>query len=108
MNYYSDKITEGGCNTKQLFKIAKELTCHNENPIIPSHNDTNILANEFSEYFCDKVKKIRDGITIDLSKSSSPETLYSHDKLTTLQILTPDEVNHPKSHVTVTQFLLGV
>ena len=27
--------------------------------------DPNILAKEFSEYFCDKVRKIRDGITID-------------------------------------------
>ena len=54
---------------KTLFKIAKELTSHNEHPILPSHNDPNILAHEFSEYFCDKVKKIRDGIIIDLSKS---------------------------------------
>ena len=48
MNYYSDKITAGGHNTKTLFKIAKELTGHKENPILPSHNDANILANEFS------------------------------------------------------------
>ena len=94
VNYYSNKITEGGRNTKTLFKIAKELTGHNENPILPSHNDHNILVNEFCEYFCDKVKKIRDGITIDLSKSPPPETLFSGDKLTTLQILTPDEVKH--------------
>ena len=39
MNYYSDKITEGGRNTKTLFKIANELTGDNENPILPSHND---------------------------------------------------------------------
>ena len=94
MNYYSDKITAGGHNTKTLFKIAKKLTGHNENPILPSHNDPNILANEFSEYFCNKVKKIRDDIIIDLSKSPPPETLYSGDKLTTLQILTPNEVKH--------------
>ena len=94
VNYYSDKITAGGHNTKTLFKIAKELTGHNENPILPSHNDPNILANEFSEYFCDKVKKIRDGITIDLSKSPPSETRYSGDKLTTLQLLTLDEVKH--------------
>ena len=75
MNYYSDKITEGGRNSKTLFKIANELTGHDANPILSSHNDPNILANEFSEYFCDKVKKIRDGITIDLSKSPSPETI---------------------------------
>ena len=72
-NYYSDKITEVGHNTKTLFKIAKELTGYNENPILPSHNDPNILANEFNEYFCDKVKKIRDGITIDLYPP--PETV---------------------------------
>ena len=77
-----------------LFKIAKELTGHNKNPILPSRNDHNILANEFNEYFCDKVKKIRDGITIDLSKSPPPESLYSGDKLTKLKILTPDEVRH--------------
>ena len=94
VNYYSDKITECGRNTMRLFKIAKEFTSHNENPILPSYNDPNILANEFSGYFCNKVKKIRDGITIDLSKNPPPETLYSGDKLTTLQILTPDEVHH--------------
>ena len=70
------------------------ITGHNDNPILPSHNDPNILANEFSEYFCDKVKKIRDGITIDLSKSPPSETRYSCDKLTTLQHLTLDEVKH--------------
>ena len=53
-----------------------------------------VLANEFSEYFCDKVKKIRDGITIDLSKSPPSETRYSGDKLITLQLLTLDEVKH--------------
>ena len=74
VNYYSDKITEGGHNTKTLFKIAKELTGHNENPILPSHNNSNILANEFSEYFCDKVQNIGDGIAIDLSKSPPSET----------------------------------
>ena len=74
MNYYSDKITEGGHNTKTLFKIAKELTCHNENPILPSHNDPNILANEISGYFCDEAKKISDNITIDLSKGPPSET----------------------------------
>ena len=30
VNYYNDKITEGGHNTKTLFKIAKELIGHNE------------------------------------------------------------------------------
>ena len=85
MNYYSDKITEGGHDTKSLFKIAKEFTGHNENRILPSHNVPNILANEFSEYFCDRVKKIRDGISIDLSKCPPSETSYSGDKLTTLQ-----------------------
>ena len=45
MNYYRDKITETGRNTKTLFKIAKELTGHNENPILPSDNDPNILDN---------------------------------------------------------------
>ena len=94
MNYYNDKITEDGHNTKTLFKIAKELTGHNENPVLPSHNDPIILANKFSEYFCDKIKKIRDAITIYLSKSPPSETKYSGDKLTTLQPLTLDEVKH--------------
>ena len=94
VNYYSDKITEGGHNTKTLFKIAKELPGHNKNPILPSHNDPNILANEFSEYFYDNVMKIRDDITIDLSKGPPSETRYSGDKLTTLQPLTIDEVKH--------------
>ena len=85
VNYYSDKITECGYNTKTLFKIAKELIGYNENPILSSQNYLYIHINEFSEYFCDKVKKIRDGITIDLSKSPPPDTRYSGDKLTTLQ-----------------------
>ena len=94
VNYYRDKIAAGRHTTKTLFKIAKELTGHNGNPILPYHNDPNILANEFSEYICDKVKKIRDGITIDLSKSPPSETRYSGNKLTTLQLLTLDEVKH--------------
>ena len=64
MNYYSDKITDGGHNTKTLFKIANELTGHNENANLPSHDDPNILANEFNEYFYDKIKNIIDGITL--------------------------------------------
>ena len=68
VNCYSNKITECGRNTKTLFKIAKELTGHNENPILPSHNNPTILANEFSEYFCDKVIYIY--IYIYISKSA--------------------------------------
>ena len=80
VNYYSDKITAGGHNTKTLFKIAKKLIGLKENPILSSHNDTNKLANEFNKYFCDKIKKIRDDITIDLSKSPPSETIYNDDK----------------------------
>ena len=66
---------------KHYSSIAKETyRSHTRTQVSPSHNDANILANEFSEYFCDKVKKIRDGITIDLSKSPPSETRYSGDK----------------------------
>ena len=64
MNYYSDKIMD------ITLRHAKELTGHNE--ILPSHNDPNILANDLVF-----VKKIRDGITIDLSKSPPSETRHS-------------------------------
>ena len=68
-SYYSEMIQGSVNNQKSLFKIANELLDKSSQRVLPAHSDPKQLANEFNNYYIDKVKKIRETI---------PEVTSSH------------------------------
>ena len=57
-SYYSKQIAEAE-NSKSLFKIVDSLLSPESSNNLPSHDSDVDLANDFSEFFMDKISKIR-------------------------------------------------
>ena len=65
--FYSKKIDECAGNPKQFHKILGKLTGYTKERSLPHCDNTNTLAEEFSTYFSEKVTKIRQSISSNVS-----------------------------------------
>ena len=62
----TEKVTECAGNTKKLYSLVSYLTRSEiENPMLPGKMDDE-LAEEFAEYFMQKIKTIREGLEYHL------------------------------------------
>ena len=60
----SDKVLECGCNTKKLYSVVNGLIGRTaENPLPESQSDEQ-LAEDFADYFMDKIKNIQDLLSV--------------------------------------------
>ena len=60
--HYTKLIQNAGNCQKSLFKIANEMLDKTKSKVLPQYSDPKHLANEFNEYFVEKVQKIRNSI----------------------------------------------
>ena len=60
--YYSDLIEECGGDTRKLFQVVRSLSNKPEENQFPPHDDPCKLADDFGEFFCQKVDLIRNDI----------------------------------------------
>ena len=60
--YYSDLIEECGGDTRKLFQVVRSLSNKPEENQLPPHDDPCKLADDFGEFFCQKVDLIRNDI----------------------------------------------
>ena len=74
-----------GCQ-KTLFKIANTLMDKNECKVLPPHSDPEILANDFNNFYVDKVRKIRESIPMEISSAMTNPRYFVGEKL---EIFTP-------------------
>ena len=63
--YLSDKITKCDGNPKLLHKLIDKLLVNQHQQQLPSHDNDELLANKFAEFFEDKIDKIRSNFTIN-------------------------------------------
>ena len=61
-DHYSKVVEEAGNDQKALFKVANTLLDKGASRILPEHSDPLQLANEFNEYYLDKIDKLRKSI----------------------------------------------
>ena len=61
-HHYSKLIEDSSHSQRSLFKVANELLDKNSEKVLPTHDDPKQLADEFNNFFVDKVKKIRNSI----------------------------------------------
>ncbi|XP_041453152.1 uncharacterized protein LOC121406196 [Lytechinus variegatus] len=59
--YHREKIA--GSNSKELFKVVHELTVERSDQLLPSHSSKDELCQRFSDYFNDKISKLRASTT---------------------------------------------
>ena len=91
-HHYS-KIIEDSSNTqKSLFKVANELLDKNQKKVLPAHDDPRKLANEFNNYFVDKVKKIRNSIPEIVNSPAFYHRPFKGKKLINFRPTTEDEL----------------
>ena len=61
-NYYSNIIRENKGNQKILFNTISRLLHHNTEKFYPTAPSSEVLANRFAEFFCQKIKAIRNDL----------------------------------------------
>ena len=67
-----------------LFKIANELLDKKKIRILPEHDDSVKLANEFNKYYVEKKEKIREAIPITTVEVITRD-LFVGEKLATFE-----------------------
>ena len=63
--YLSDKITKCDGNPKLLHKLIDKLLVNQHQQQLPSHDNDELLANKFADFFEEKINKIRINFTIN-------------------------------------------
>jgi len=89
--YYGSKISQCENDTKALYNITNSLIIGKQEPVLPQHDNSEKLANEFIEFFSDKITNIvdkfpnapvMDTIQSDLQILPLRKILLSHAKET--------------------------
>lgn len=90
--YYS-KIVEASCNNqKSLFKVVDNLLDKNKVRTLPEHTDPLQLANDFNEYYIEKVNNLRKSIPSDCENKEIPTEVFEGEKLDAFRITTEEEL----------------
>ena len=61
-NYFTKRIDDAGSCQKTLFKLANDLLDKSSERVLPTHSDPKELANNFNDFYINKVQKIKDSI----------------------------------------------
>ena len=97
INYYSEKIKSCRNDYKNMFKITKHLLgMSSDEPVLPSNKSVKELAQEFSDFFINKIETIRHGIASGNQSNSNPLDIQpvqfpSDRQLTTLTPATSEK-----------------
>ena len=62
IEYYSHKVESCGHDQKNLFKITKTLLGGANEVILPNNKSSKKLAQDFSDFFIDKIEDISPGL----------------------------------------------
>ena len=63
VNYYNGLVEETHGNQKALFQLIKKLGRTTKEQPLPKHESISQLSEDFSDFFIDKIVKIREGFT---------------------------------------------
>ena len=103
----STKVAVCKQDTKKLYSLVNRIVGHTSENSMPKHNSNDQLAEEFANYFMDKIKKIRD----DLEQHSKYIPLVREvESFSNFRPMTEDEVSTiickwPANPVSWIQFL---
>ena len=87
-SYFSGLIDQCGQDTKQLFNIANRLLNRKQPSSLPTHEDSNALAQDFINFFHSKVRNIRNSLAV----VTTPPTLRTSSRMDSIMPTTPAEI----------------
>ena len=73
--YFSELINSKSGDTRALFSVMNMLFDKSKSSALPQHDNAGELANNFNNFYIDKVKKLRSGIPI----SNSVESIHQYN-----------------------------
>ena len=62
--FYAEAINSSGSKQKSLFAVVEKLLDKKDPRVLPTHTDPVALANNFNNYYIDKIDKLRESIPI--------------------------------------------
>ena len=91
--FYSNKIIDNQGDYKALFNITNTLLVNQNCATMPSSNDDSVLAELFSNFFVEKISKLRVNFTFDSSSGLDIAPL-TDGKLDCLRLATSEEIQN--------------
>ena len=90
--YYSNVVEKASNKQKSLFKVVNEVLDKKPERILPTHTDPTTLANEFNQYYIDKIDKLRETIPPTHSETQPEKIYFKGEKLVRFAPTTNEEV----------------
>ena len=90
--FYRQKIEDCAKDQKSLFKITNELMHRQRDASLPTFHDPFVLANDFAQFFTEKVEKISQTFTTVSSNASAREETEQVPQISELEIITKEEL----------------
>jgi hypothetical protein len=75
--YFQDKVDKCGTDQKALFRVVDEILHSKDNKPLPQHDDLTDLLNQFSDFFQQKIAKIRENLDADQINQDTATALTS-------------------------------
>ena len=89
--FFCSKINENSGDQKQLWKIANNLLFRKKESPLPTHCDSKELADDFAEFFSDKIRKIGEAFP-PTSRDPHEEDTVGAPKFNTLKLTSVEEL----------------
>ena len=91
-DFYTDKLNISSGDQRELFKCVNDLLNKSKSSTLPTHSSKEELANDLSEYFMEKVRKIRQSLEGIQTHNEPVQETMSPTSLHHLEPTTEDEV----------------
>ena len=90
ISFYSTEVANCGKDTKKLYQLLNRLTGRTKDNPLPSHNNSSELAEEFANFFLNKIHKIREAL--DKHNLYCPPTRNISETFEKFKIVTEEKV----------------
>ena len=90
--HYSDSISKAAGDQKKLYSIIASLTTIRKGTPFPPHNSIQELANDFGNFFVQKIEKIRSEIDAQNIPSADIPYSFTGDYLSSFEPLSEEQV----------------
>lgn len=90
--HYTKIVEKAGNDQKTLFNVANTLLDRREARTLPEHTDALELANEFNEYYIDKINKLRNTIPETEKPATVVDEIFCGQELSVFEPATEEEI----------------
>jgi hypothetical protein len=90
--HYITEIQNAKNKPKKLFKVVNTLMDREQTNVLPTSTSDKQLANDFQQYFKDKIEKIRETFTIQTTPQTQNLPGNNINEFSTFELATEDEI----------------